>query len=247
MTTTYTDFSGQHVIVTGAAAGIGQAVALAFAEQGATVSAWDIDHENLQRVCAQNANIHPYVCDLSNSEQISETHFSASNDLGDATVLVNNAGVDRRMPISEQSPQDWRWMLSVNLDHQAQLSSLVAAQMKHNRDGAIVNLSSTAWMKLADNLTAYHAAKAGVVGLTRGLARELGPYNIRVNAIAPGRVYTERVASMVDDNWIEDTKQLQCLKHLVKPQDIAETALWLASKSARSITGQTLIVDAGVN
>lgn len=246
MTTTYTDFKQKHVIVTGAANGIGQAIALAFAEQNAVVGAWDIDEENLRRTCIDHDNLYPLVCDLSDPKQVASTHALAVAKHGEVSTLINNAGVDRRMSISEQSSQDWRWMLSVNLDHQAQLSALVAPAMKQHNTGAIINMSSTAWMKLAENLTAYHAAKAGVIGLTRGLARELGPYNIRVNAIAPGRVITERVANLVDEKWIEETKQLQCLKYLISPEDIAQTALWLASQSARSITGQTIIVDAGV-
>jgi NAD(P)-dependent dehydrogenase (short-subunit alcohol dehydrogenase family) len=137
-------------------------------------------------------------------------------------------------------------MLASNLDHHAQLSRLAAPAMADIGGGAIVNMTSTAFMKLAADMTAYHAAKAGIVGLTRGLARDLGPKNIRVNAIAPGRIFTERASAEVDEDWIEETKQLQCIPSLIRPEDIAEAALWLASESARMVTGQTLIVDGGV-
>jgi NAD(P)-dependent dehydrogenase (short-subunit alcohol dehydrogenase family) len=142
---------------------------------------------------------------------------------------------------------DWRRTLAINLDPHFVLTQRLAPQMRAAGGGAIVNLSSTAFMKLAANLTSYHAAKAGIVGLTRGLARELGPQGIRVNAIAPGRVVTERVrAHVVTPDWEAETKTLQCLPDLILPDDIAQSALWLASSGARMMTGQTLIVDGGV-
>lgn len=161
-------------------------------------------------------------------------------------MLVNNAGVDRRIPFDDQTEADWRWMLSVNLDHHALLSSALAPGMAAASGGAIVNLSSTAWMKLAGNLTAYHTAKAGIVGLTRGLARDLGPRGIRANAIAPGRVVTERVQGQVSEDWVLETQALQCVPDLIRPADIADCALWLASDAARMVSGQCIVVDGGV-
>lgn len=143
-----------------------------------------------------------------------------------------------------QTVKDWRWMMAVNLDHHAFLSSLVVPEMA--KAGAIVNLSSTAWMKLAGNLTAYHAAKSGIIGLTRGLARDLGAKAIRANAIAPGRVVTERIAEKISDDWVAETQALQCIPDLIRPSDIADCALWLASDAARMLTGKCIIVDGGV-
>jgi NAD(P)-dependent dehydrogenase (short-subunit alcohol dehydrogenase family) len=135
----------------------------------------------------------------------------------------------------------------VNLDHQMLMSARVAPQMDlSGGHAAIVNMSSSAWMKLAGNLTAYHAAKAGIVGLTRGLARDLGPRHITVNAIAPGRVLIERVAAQVTEAWKAETHALQCIPALIAPDDIAAAALWLGSSAARMVTGQTLVVDGGV-
>lgn len=236
MTASYTDFPDKHVLVTGAARGIGLAIAHAFAAQGARVSVID------KNDAPDMATIQ---CDLSDAKQVDRAFAEAVENSGEVSVLVNNAGVDRQMPLGNQSAEDFRWMLAVNLEHHAQLARLAAPGMADIGGGAIVNMSSTAFMKLAADMTAYHAAKAGIVGLTRGLARDLGGKNIRVNAIAPGRVITERVAEEVDEDWLEETRQLQCIPSLIKPSDVAAAALWLASDSARMITGQTLILDGG--
>lgn len=246
MATCYSEFEGKHILVTGAGAGIGRAVAEAFAAEGAVVSALDVNETGLSELAASFPNTHPVICDLIDLEKLEEITASAQDKRGAITVLINNAGVDRRMALEQQTPDDFRWMLSVNLEHQAHLSKLVAPGMAKLGGGSIVNLSSTAWMKMAGNLTAYHAAKSGIIGLTKGLARDLGPQLIRVNAIAPGRVFTTRAASQVDETWKTETKQLQCLPELIAPQDIAEAALWLGSKRSRMVTGQTIIIDGGV-
>jgi NAD(P)-dependent dehydrogenase (short-subunit alcohol dehydrogenase family) len=236
MTASYTDFSGKHVLVTGAARGIGLAIARAFAGEGARVSV--IDKNDAPDVAT-------IQCDLSDSQQVDRAFSAAVAKNGAISILVNNAGVDRRMALGDQTADEFRWMLALNLEHHAQLARLAAPGMADIGGGAIINMSSTAFMKLAADMTAYHASKAGIIGLTRGLARDLGGKNIRVNAIAPGRIITERVADEVSEEWLEETKRLQCIPTLIRPNDIAEAALWLASGSARMITGQTLIIDGG--
>ncbi|WP_435312205.1 SDR family NAD(P)-dependent oxidoreductase [Primorskyibacter sedentarius] len=240
------DFSDRHVMVTGAAAGIGRATALGFAAAGARVSAVDMNAEALAETAELSDRINGRTCDLADSGAIRSLVEAAVSEQGQVTVLVNNAGVDRRIPFDTQTEEQWRWMLSVNLDHHALLSALIAPGMAEAGGGAIVNMSSTAWMKLAGNLTAYHTAKAGIVGLTRGLARDLGPKGIRSNAIAPGRVVTERVAGEVSDEWVAETQVLQCIPDLIRPSDIADCAMWLASDAARMVTGQCIVVDGGV-
>lgn len=246
MSISYTEFVDRHVMVTGAASGIGRAIALAFAAQGARVSAVDLNAEGLAATTAEANGIVPLCCDLVDNAAMTEMHEQAVAERGAVTALINNAGVDKRIPFATQTAKEWRWMMAVNLDHHAFLSSLVAPGMAQAGGGAIVNLSSTAWMKLAGNLTAYHAAKSGIVGLTRGLARDLGPSAIRANAIAPGRVVTERVAGQLSDEWVAETHALQCIPDLIRPSDIADCALWLASDAARMLTGQCIIVDGGV-
>ncbi|WP_035261742.1 SDR family NAD(P)-dependent oxidoreductase [Actibacterium mucosum] len=242
----YSDYAGAHVMVTGAAAGIGRACARAFATQGARVTAVDLDAKGLAETQAHAPDaIAVLTCDLSDPEDTEKMFNTAIAAQGPLRALVNNAGVDQRCAFDQDTADRWRWMMAVNLDHHALLGRLAAPGMSE-RGGAIVNMSSTAWMKLAGDLTAYHAAKAGVVGLTRGMARDLGGQGIRVNAIAPGRVVTERVAAAVDDAWAAETRSLQCLPELISPADIAETTLWLCSDAARMITGQTIVVDGGV-
>ncbi|MDT0684387.1 SDR family oxidoreductase [Roseicyclus sp. F158] len=237
---------GAHVLVTGAAAGIGKATALAFARAGAEVSALDRDAIHFDPEDAGPGHVHPVRLDLRDLDALDDVVAGLVRERGPVRVLVNNAGVDRRMALDELTPGPWREMMALNLDHHAALARLVAPGMEAAGGGAIVNLSSTAWMKLAGNLAAYHAAKAGIVGLTRGLARDLGPKGIRVNAIAPGRVVTERVEAGLTDDWIAETHALQCIPDLIRADDIAEAALWLASPGARMVTGQTLVVDGGV-
>lgn len=249
MSARYDEFAGLPVLVTGAATGIGRAIAKAFLEQGARVAALDRNGAGLEETLAGHdaERAIPVVCDVTDHAALSRAFTEASAAIGSPRILVNNAGADDRRPFAETTIEDWRRALALNLDHHFLLSQLAAPHMRAAGRGAIVNLSSTAFMKLAPNLSSYHAAKAGIVGLTRGLARELGPGGIRVNAIAPGRVVTERVqATTVTEQWIAETKALQCLPLLTSPGDIADAALFLASDSARLITGQTLIVDGGV-
>lgn len=246
MSIVYSDFADQHIFVTGAGGGIGRATALAFAAQGARVSALDIKQDGLDETAAGGPNITSYLCDLTDDEAVRTTYATALSAHGDIKALVNNAGVDRRIALEEQSMDSWRWMMSVNLNHHAHLSHLAADSLARSGAGAIVNLSSTAWMKLASNLTAYHAAKAGIVGLTCGLARDLGKTGVRANAIAPGRVVIERSEADVTPEWIAATHELQCLPKLISAKNIADTVLWLCSDASEMVTGQTIVVDGGV-
>jgi|SRR5215217_6663998 len=249
MSVSFTDFEGETVVVTGASAGIGRATALAFLRQGAKVAALDRNESGLLTLAeeAGMGEVLPILADVADEAALVAAISKAAERLGRPRFLINNAGVDDRRPFEEMSLADWRMALAVNIDHHFILAQQVVPYMRALGGGAMVNLSSTAFMKLAPNMTSYHAAKAGIIGLTNGLARELGPANIRVNAIAPGRVVTERVAEhVVNADWIAQTKALQCLPQLIVSDDIAQTALWLCSSGARSITGQTIVVDGGV-
>lgn len=245
----YSDFEGETVVVTGAAAGIGRATALAFLSQGAKVAALDRTERGLSTLVEEAGSgcVLPILADVTEEGALIGAVNQTVDQLGPPRFLINNAGVDDRRPFEQMSLTDWRTALAVNIDHHFILARQVTPHMRALGGGSMVNLSSTAFMKLAPNMTGYHAAKAGIIGLTNGLARELGPDNIRVNAIAPGRVVTERVAGhVVTPEWEAQTKALQCLPRLIVPDDIAQTALWLCSSAARSVTAQTIVVDGGV-
>jgi len=249
MSVKYTDFAAETVIITGAAAGIGRATAIAFLRQGARVAALDRIETGLLTLSGEAGSgvVLPIVADVTDEAALIAAVERTVADLGRPRFLVNNAGVDDRRPFEAISLADWRTALALNIDHHFILAQQLAPHMRALGGGAIVNLSSTAFMKLAPNMTSYHAAKAGIIGLTNGLARELGAANIRVNAIAPGRVVTERVAEhVVTPEWTAQTMALQCLPQLITPDDVAQVALWLCSSAARSVTGQTIIVDGGV-
>jgi len=249
VTARFDDFTDAHVIVTGAAMGIGRAVALGFADQGARVTALDRDSAGLETLARIETagRIHSRRIDMRDARTLSGVIDQICAEHGAPRAVVNNAGIDDRRPFLEMAAEDWRAALAANIDHVFIVTRHAVPQMQAAGGGAIVNLSSTAFMKLAPNLSSYHAAKAGIIGLTRGLARELGPDGIRGNAIAPGGVVAERVRGHVaTPGWETETKALQCLPRLITPEDIADAALWLASGSARMITGQTVIVDGGV-
>jgi len=246
VTATFPELAGQHVIVTGAAQGIGRSIALGFARQGCLVTAIDRDVAGLASTAASQSGIYALTCDLTHSFKLERACARAILERGNAAVLVNNAGRDQRAPVMDVTPDRLREMLALNLEHHLLLARQVAPGMNARGGGAIINLSSTAWMKAAPDMVAYHTAKAGIIGMTRGLARDLGGGLIRVNAIAPGRVYTQRARQQTDAAWIEQTQEMQCLPTLIGPEDIANCAVWLASDSARMITGQTIVVDGGV-
>ncbi|WP_010139653.1 SDR family NAD(P)-dependent oxidoreductase [Oceanicola sp. S124] len=240
MSPTYPEFRGRHVVVTGAAAGIGLATARAFAAQGAIVTGLDRD------AAPGGEGIDNHRIDLTELDRLPALIEGAVAAHGPVRALVNNAGVDRRIPFDDLTPEVWRQMMALNLDHAVMLAGLVAPSMAGAGGGAVVSLSSTAWMKLAPNLTAYHTAKAGIIGMTKGLARDLGARGIRANAIAPGRVMTERVEAGMAPDWVAQTHEIQCLKDMIRPADIADCALWLSSEAARMLTGQVIVVDGGV-
>lgn len=248
MSAAYDEFAGAVVLVSGGGAGIGRAVVRAFLAQGARVAALDIDEAGLSATFGDSESSRSYGlrCDVTSEADMHAAFAAVEARFGPPVILVNNAGVGGTRRFEDISNAEWHRALALNLDHHFILAQLVAPAMREAGRGAIVNISSHAWMKMAANLSAYHAAKAGVVGLTRGLARELGNDRIRVNAVAPGRVFTETLRrEVLTPDYEDETRRIQCLPDLIGPEDIADTVLWLASDSARMITGHTVIVDGG--
>ncbi len=239
----------QAVIVTGAARGIGRAIALRFALEGARVAAVDILADELAELCACETALSRIVAveaDISTPEGAREATNRALEALGGhVDVIVNNAGIEHRAPIASHEADAWRRVMAINLDApffivQTALPALLAADAP-----AIVNIASTARIGFFGQ-PAYDTSKGGLVTLTRSMANELGREGVRVNAVAPGFIATNMVA---DDPKItaigEKQVRLQPLQRMGKPEEVAAAVVWLASSNASYITGQTLHVDGG--
>ncbi|UWU89637.1 SDR family NAD(P)-dependent oxidoreductase [Bradyrhizobium sp. CB1015] len=251
--TTYSSLAGRVVLITGGASGIGAAFVRAFAGQGARVGFLDIDRdagEALIREIAASSGPAPLFvpCDLLDIDALRSAMAEAHRSLGDAAVLVNNAANDQRQVLAEVTPAEFDWMIGVNLKHVFFTAQAVVPQMQARGGGSIINMSSIAWMRGAPALPVYAAAKAAIVGFTNSLARSVGPDRIRVNAIAPGMVITERQRRLwyPDDRVIAEMRSRQAVPDAVTPEDIANMALFLASDDSQRITSQCFRVDGGL-
>jgi NAD(P)-dependent dehydrogenase (short-subunit alcohol dehydrogenase family) len=247
----YTSLAGRVVFITGGGSGIGAAMVTAFVGQGARVAFVDIDAAASEAlVTSLTGGKYPPLfirCDLADVEALRSAIARVRAELGPIAVLINNAANDTRQPVSEVTPESWDRAMDVNLRHQFFAAQAVHPHMKELGQGAIVNFSSIAWMFGGADFIAYSTAKAGVVGLTNGLARQFGPDNIRVNAIAPGAVHTERQLRLwYDKRRADQMAQNQALKHWLLADDVARAALFLASDDSRMITKQCLAIDGGI-
>ena len=251
--TSYAGLAGRVVLITGGASGIGAAFVRAFASQQARVAFLDIDaaagETLVQEVAAASGSAPLFVaCDLLDIDALRDAMAQVRITLGDAAVLVNNAANDQRQVLSEVTPEQFDWMIGVNLKHVFFAAQAVVPQMQARGGGSIINMSSIAWMRGAPALPAYAAAKAAIVGFTNSLARLVGPDRIRVNAIAPGMVITERQRQLwyPDEQKIDELRSRQAIPDAVTPDDIASLALFLASDESQRITRQCFQVDGGI-
>ena len=251
--TSYSSLAGRVVLITGGASGIGAAFVRAFAAQGARVAFLDIDKqagEALVREIAGSGRTAPLFvpCDLLDIDALRSAMAQVHGSLGNAAVLVNNAANDQRQVLSEVTPEQFDWSIGVNLKHVFFAAQAVVPQMQARGGGSIINMSSVAWMRGAPALPVYAAAKAAIVGFTNSLAKLVGPDRIRVNAIAPGMVITERQRRLwyPDERKIAELRTRQSIPDAVTPEDIARVALFLASDESRRITRQCFTVDGGL-
>jgi NAD(P)-dependent dehydrogenase (short-subunit alcohol dehydrogenase family) len=223
-----------------------------FAHHGAQVAFVDIQQGPAEALVEALAPcLHPPQfthCDITDIGALRRVIAKVHDELGPITVLVNNAGNDTRHRSHEVTPDFWDRTLALNLDHQFFACQAVRPQMQAAGGGSIINLSSIAWMGGgAANLVAYAAAKAAIVGMTNSLARDYGVDRIRVNAIAPGAVITQRQFDLWHSEAdVEAIVARQCLKERLLPPDIARMTLFLAADDSRMITKQCFIVDAGL-
>lgn len=244
----YPDLAGRTVFVSGGGSGIGAAFVRAFAGQGCRVAFVDVADASSQALAAElGATVRYARCDVRDVAALRAAIAAAEEAFGPVRVLVNNAARDDRHRIEDVTPEYWDDNLAVNLRHHFFAAQAVAPAMAEAGGGAIVNLGSVAWMRGRPAMVGYATSKAAISGMTRVLARELGPRGIRVNAIVPGAVATERQRALWATPEAErEFLAQQCLKFRVSEDDVARTALFLASDEARAVTGQNLIVDAGL-
>jgi NAD(P)-dependent dehydrogenase (short-subunit alcohol dehydrogenase family) len=239
------------VFITGGGSGIGAAMVEAFAAQKANVAFVDIAAEPSKELVAKIGASEPpplYLhCDLTDIAALEAAMEEVRQRLGPIGVLINNAASDQRQDADEVSEEDWDRAMAVNLKHQFFAAQIARRSMRELGGGAIVNFSSTAWMIGTAQLTVYSAAKAAIVGLTKSLAREFGPDNIRVNAIAPGATITERQRRLwMSEKDIADFRARQCLGRTLLAEDVARLALFLSADDSAMITKQCFLVDGGL-
>lgn len=247
----YPSLEGQAVLVTGGGAGIGAAIVEHFCRQDARVAFIDIDETAsralVARIAAAGAPAPLFLsCDLRDIPALQGAIAQAVEVLGPIRVLVNNAAHDERHAIDEVTPEYWDDRMAVNLRHQFFAVQAVHKGMAEAGGGAIVNLGSVTWLVGQGGMPGYSAAKAAVAGLTRALARDLGPDNIRVNSVLPGWIVTERqVAKWLTPESEADLLDNQCLKRKLYPDDVARAVLFFAADDSGACTNQSYIVDGG--
>jgi D-xylose 1-dehydrogenase len=243
----YPSLKGQTVFITGGASGIGEAFVAAFHGQGCKVAFVDIAKEaGAQLAKKLGGAIWFKPCDVTDTPALQAAIRQAAEALGPITILINNAAHDERHVLEDVTPDYWDDRIAVNLKHQFFASQAVAPMMKEAGHGAIINLGSTSWKLGMGGMVAYTASKAAVNGITRSLARDLGPYNIRVNTLLPGWIMTERQLKLWVTPESEKTlMQSQCRKRKLYPEDMAKVALFLASDEAGACTNQEFIADGG--
>lgn len=245
---TYSDLADRHVLVTGGASGIGAAIAEAFFGQGARVSFLDIvdPAEALLALPGATARRGFERCDLRDPPTLEKAVKACRERFGGVEVLVNNAARDDRHTLAEADAALWDDLMAVNLRAAHLAARAVARDMVDAGRGAIINLSSNSFLLGLAGYPVYATAKAGLMGLTKVLARELGPHGVRVNGLAPGWVMTERQRRLwATPEALEACLEAQCLKREIEPEDIANACLFLASNASRMMTGQMLVVDGG--
>ena len=247
---TYPDLKGASVFITGGGSGIGAALTEGFLRQGARVAF--VQRSDASAFCdamAQTTGLRPLYlpCDITDVPALQAAIAAAAAAHGPITVLVNNAANDQRHDTLKVTEQFWDWSLAINLKSYFFAAQAVIPGMQAAGGGSIINFSSISYMMGGAGYPAYTTANSGINGLTRSLAREFGPDRIRVNALAPGWVLTQKQKDLwVTPEGLAAHVARQCLKDTLAPEDITGGVLFLASSASKMMTGQALVIDGGV-
>jgi NAD(P)-dependent dehydrogenase (short-subunit alcohol dehydrogenase family) len=246
----YPSLRDRVAIVTGGASGIGESMVRAFAEQGAKVFFFDVQHDAASALvddltaCRNRPAYHP--CDLTDIGALQQTLRRILDETGRVDVLVNNAGNDTRHQFEDVTPDFWDQTIALNLKHQFFAAQAVIPAMKRAGHGSIINMSSIGWVIPSVRQSVYVTAKAAIVGMTRTLAHEVGEFNIRVNAVMPGAILTERQKRLwLTEEYKAEVLRNQALKRLILPEEVARLVLFLAADDSSAITNQSYVIDAG--
>ena len=242
---------GKVAVITGAARGIGKAIALKFAAEGANIAFTDLNEDDNFRntekeIAALGVKAKGYASNAADFAQAAETIDQIVKDFGRVDVLVNNAGITRDGLLMRMSEQQWDLVIGVNLKSAFNLTKAVLPYMMKQKSGSIVNMSSVVGVSGNAGQANYSASKAGLIGLTKSTAKELGSRGIRCNAIAPGFIITDMTAQLPEDVRKEWAAKIP-LKRGGTPEDIAKVCLFLASDLSAYVTGQVLHVCGGMN
>lgn len=248
---TYPSLADKVVLITGGGQGIGASAVEHFALQGSRVAFLDFADEPsetlVRNLTTQSRHAPIYIhCDLTDIAALQSAIAEISSKVGSPAVLINNAANDDRHHFEEVTPAEWDQRIALNLRHQFFAAQAVAPAMKAARAGSMINMSSISWIIPSPNNPVYNMAKAAVLGMTRSLAHELGPFNIRVNAILPGSVLTEKQKRLyITSEYEQQIMQVQSIKRHILPADVARLMLFLAADDSSAITNQAHIIDAG--
>jgi len=245
------DFSGANVLVTGGGSGIGAACSEAFSAAGAHVHLADINEQSAAAMAASlgatGGKATSYAVDVSDHIQVAELVSAIASTSGSLDIAVNNAGIEGdNVPVAEWPLENWRRLMSVNLDGVFHCVRSEVQQMLRQGKGSIVNMASLSGLIGGYNLSAYTAAKHGVVGLTRAVATECATKGIRVNAVCPGLVDTSFVAHL-PQSFRDRLNLATPMNRPARPAEIAEVVIWLASDASSYLTGQAIAVDGGTS
>jgi 3-oxoacyl-[acyl-carrier protein] reductase len=247
---------GRIVMITGGATGIGKAIALEFARHGVNVAFNYYSYDGAREICDEaeqtarelthmEVRVHHDECDVRDSRAVDRFVAEATEKLGGLHMLVNNAGIARDRALWRLTDEQWKSVLETNLTGAFHMIRAVSPLFRRQHDGKIVNVSSVHGIRSEFGLANYSASKAGLLGLTRSAALELGPSNVNVNAVAPGYIRTTRLTSGVPAEILDTARERAVLGRLGDPQDVANVVVFLCSEYARHITGAVIPVDGG--